>query len=161
MRRVVLGPRSSLVRSGGQDPTKLRDPFAPSGKKGCVGGSGNRLSQDHQHHRMGPPSHARGDDDRSCKGAAIVINQQYRRSIRCCFGLPRQRRVVQRCRWCAWNVFNVGGAIGLGGSSLLAGTTAYVPEVRGQTRTSGRVQHTPTYRHVNTTTGINFGSSEP
>jgi len=49
---------------------------------------------------------------------------------------------------------------GLGGSSLLAGMTAYVPEVRGQTRTLGRVQHTPTYRHVNTKTGTDHVSPE-
>lgn len=34
-----------VVRSGEQFPTKLRDPFTPSGMKGCVGGPGNRQSQ--------------------------------------------------------------------------------------------------------------------
>ena len=50
-------------------------------------------------------------------------------------------------------LFNVEGVGVIGRSSLLARQTTYVPIDRGQTRSSGHVQHSPNIDNVNTKTG--------
>jgi hypothetical protein len=143
MRRMVVRSCSSLCSFRWTNPTKLRDPFTPSGLKGYVGGSGNRQCQKHLHHRMGPQAHARGNYLDSRKGVWMVSGNKCRRNIGHCFDLSRQWLVFFWYLWSVWNLFNVDSVDMIGRFSLLARQTTYVPNVRSQIRTLGNVQHTP------------------